>query len=197
VTRHLSPETFVDLLDSSRADSDVSHLASCAACRQQLEHLRETWRAANEADVPEPSPLFWEHLSARVRDAVAAEPARRNPWRPGGWQWGVAGLAGAAALVLALTMLPPLVDPANVAPQPTRATAALAPGDGTLAPEGAAADDEPLGFVAALAGTVDFDAVADLGFATRVGADRVVEELDAEERAELQRLLNEALGGGV
>ncbi|TAK14673.1 MAG: hypothetical protein EPO35_09190 [Acidobacteria bacterium] len=30
-------------------------------------------------EVPEPSPLFWHHLSARVREAVAAEPIP-GPW---------------------------------------------------------------------------------------------------------------------
>ena len=38
-----------------------------------------------EVEVPEPSPLFWDHLSARVRDAVAAEPARR--WWSGVRSW--------------------------------------------------------------------------------------------------------------
>ena len=32
-------------------------------------------RVSNALDVPEPSPLFWEHFPDRVRAAVQAEPA--------------------------------------------------------------------------------------------------------------------------
>ncbi len=35
---------------------------------------------AAEVEVPEPSPLFWDHLSARVGEAVAAEQAPRRSW---------------------------------------------------------------------------------------------------------------------
>ena len=39
---HLSPDTFVDLLDGTRAEETVLHLATCDICRQQLAELRRT-----------------------------------------------------------------------------------------------------------------------------------------------------------
>ena len=66
-------------------------------------------RAASDADMPEPSPLFWDHLSARVQDAVADEadgsPRRRGestgrggasgwrPSRPSRWRSRVTAVA--------------------------------------------------------------------------------------------------------
>jgi hypothetical protein len=41
---------------------------------------QEIISALREVEVPEPSPLFWDHLSQRVRDAVAAEPVASPGW---------------------------------------------------------------------------------------------------------------------
>lgn len=101
---HLTEAEFIDLaenegaLDSRRA----AHVEACASCREQLEGLRSMLRETAAVGVPEPSPLFWEHLSARVRDGIAAEPA---PARSG-WNWigirGLMPLAGAAAMIVAV-----------------------------------------------------------------------------------------------
>ncbi len=41
--QHLTPELFVDLLEGAPVDAErTRHLASCAACRLELEELRET-----------------------------------------------------------------------------------------------------------------------------------------------------------
>ena len=73
---------------------------------------------AAQAEVPEPSPLFWDHFSARVRDAVAAEGAPRRAALFGwsgvsGWSWSgvlmplsVGGVA--AVLVAAALMFDPI-----------------------------------------------------------------------------------------
>src|SRR2546422_2820335 len=85
---HLAPEEMIDLAEGARAEAAVPHLQSCEACRQQIGALRATMSAVVDvpgANVPEPSPLFWDHLSRRVREAVAAEgtPGSRFP----GWRW--------------------------------------------------------------------------------------------------------------
>jgi hypothetical protein len=54
--------------------------------------------------------------------------------------------------------------------------------------------EAPFSFVADLAETVDWDSAGDAGLTTRLGiVDRSVSELSADERLELERLLNEAL----
>ena len=88
---HLYPDTFVDLLDGTLAASAVPQLASCDTCRQQLANLRVTWQAAADVEVPEPSPLFWDHLSARVHDAVSAEMQPRAAWWRIDWSWTAVG----------------------------------------------------------------------------------------------------------
>ena len=197
---HLSPRVFVDLLDGTVADTAVSHLASCASCRNQLAELRATRQAAFEAGVPEPSPLFWNHLSARVRDAVAGEPAQVAPWWHAEWSWRIAGFASAAAAAIAVAVA---LQAPNRAPMDVRrasAPDAVVAGSGVgaaVTPSTVLPDDEPLGFVADLMGDLDWDAVSELGLAGRGGADRVVAEMNDGERVELQRLLSEALAGGV
>jgi hypothetical protein len=101
---HLSESEFVDLaenegsLDARRA----AHVETCGACREQLTALRAMLRDAGSVEVPEPSPLFWEHMSNRVRAELAAEPL---PVRSG-WSWiglrGLMPLAAVAALIVAV-----------------------------------------------------------------------------------------------
>src|SRR2546428_190985 len=75
---HLSPEELIDIAEGTRLETSVPHLATCASCREQLVDVREMMSTV-DVDVPEPSPLFWDHLSARVSAAVAAEFASA-PW---------------------------------------------------------------------------------------------------------------------
>ena len=191
---HLSPDTFVDLLDGTRAEETVLHLATCDIGRQQLAELRVTWQAAAAVDVPEPSPLFWGHLSARVHNAVAADVQPRAPWWRIDWSWTSVGLAGAAVATLALVAF--LQMPRPVAPVSGSASAS-----GSVAVAGVAnpepvtplPDDESIGLMADLASDLDWDGVAELGLAPVGGAERAASEMSADERVELQRLLHEAL----
>ncbi len=81
---HLTTEKLIDLAERTREESSAPHLQSCEACRHQLAVLRDAMSAAAEVEVcPEPSPLFWKHLSERVREAVAAEGAPQARFRPG------------------------------------------------------------------------------------------------------------------
>ena len=89
MTRHLSPEQFVDALEHRLAADRTAHLATCLECANELEDMRSLMEGVTLAgQVPEPSPLFWDHLSARVRDAVAIEPVPmaaawwHMSWRP-------------------------------------------------------------------------------------------------------------------
>ena len=81
--RHLTSAEFVDLADGVRDDASAPHLAECDRCRRRARgSARDDGRCRRRLDVPEPSPLFWDHLSARVREAVAAGSPGRRVWRP-------------------------------------------------------------------------------------------------------------------
>src|SRR5471032_1248770 len=82
---HLSPDQFVDLAEGTKPEASLPHLASCEPCRRQLADMRAMMSEAAAADPLEPSPLFWDHLSARVREAVDEERARPQSWR-GSWR---------------------------------------------------------------------------------------------------------------
>ena len=115
---HLTPEELIDFAEGTRAEAAAPHLQSCEVCRHHIVALRATMSAAADVDVPEPSPLFWDHLSQRVHEAVAAEeaPGARFPglsgfpaWvgaLAGSWRaWAVAGVAAAVMLSLYLRRL--------------------------------------------------------------------------------------------
>ena len=74
-------------------------------------------------DVPEPSPLFWDHLSARVREAVTADAVPARPWfGVGRWSWGLAAVMSVAVLVIAVSVTlrtPPNVVHAPAVAEPT------------------------------------------------------------------------------
>jgi hypothetical protein len=190
---HLSPETFVDLLDGSLSEASVAHLGACQACRQQLAELRATWQAAEALDAPEPSPLFWDHFSARVHEAVSTEPLRTRGWWSGA-EWRIAVMAGAAAAVLAVAATIGPLRPGDVSrgtAAPERAAAVVDPAARTAEP---LPDDESLGFVADLASNINWDSASDFGLTAHGDADRALADMDDADRAELRRLLDEALG---
>jgi hypothetical protein len=193
--RHLNPGTFVDILDGTVAESAVPHLASCDQCREQLSEVRTVWQAAADVDVPEPSPLFWDHLSARVREVVVAEPRRPLGWREHLRQpWRVAALAGATAALIVVAVVQFPTDRAG-GTRPVRPPAASI-NRAALAPVERLADDDMLAFVADLAGNLDWDDASDIGLAVRGVDERAVADMTDVERRELHRLLTEALGNG-
>src|SRR5215471_16146260 len=75
---HLHPNELIDLAEGTRPQSAAPHLLACESCRRQLAEARALIAAAATVEVPEPSPLFWDHLSARVREAVLTEGAPRR-----------------------------------------------------------------------------------------------------------------------
>jgi hypothetical protein len=94
---HLSD---VELLGTIEGETGAAaHLSACEVCRNRVEELRCVLERTRSVDVPEPSPLFWDHFSDRVRQAIAGEgsPVPLG-WRPRfGW---AASLVGALAIVV-------------------------------------------------------------------------------------------------
>ncbi len=66
--------------------------------------MRATLGAAESADVPEPSPLFWSEVNARVGAAIGDEPRADPPASWWAWlRWDiVVPLAGLATVLVAL-----------------------------------------------------------------------------------------------
>jgi hypothetical protein len=188
---HLSPEELIDSAEGGRAESAAPHLASCELCQRQVAELRSAISTALDVDTPEPSPLFWDHFSHRVREAVAAEETPRsagNSWGtfiPGSWRaWALAGVTAAVMISIYATA------PTSLAPSSADREAAL---PAPLEPFGAA-DDPSLAFVADLAGQIDPEVANEAGWTSHAGAvDEVVANLTEDERIELQRLLEEEL----
>jgi len=187
---HLQPDELVDVAEGTRPESSVPHLASCEVCRLQLADLKATISAAADVEVPEPSPLFWDHLSARVRDAVAAEALPRRSF----WAWprlalplAAVAMAGVALVIMLNTgrVTPPVIAPP--APQ-----VAVAPVELLSDPQ-SGGDDTALTLVAQLSSDMDFDAAREAGLAARGSAEHAVTHLNGEELRELQRLLQEEL----
>jgi hypothetical protein len=191
--RHLTSEQFVDLAEGTRDEASVPHLLACEVCRRQLADLRLTMSAAGSpgSDVPEPSPLFWDHLSGRVRDGVANEavPARAALF----WSWprvAIGAVAGAFAVALAVLgsyVAAPGIKTPTAPPPPV---AQIAP----LEPLGSP-DDPSLGLVVQYGSTLEWDEIREqMAVSTHTGdMDETVGDLNGGERQELQRLLKEEM----
>jgi hypothetical protein len=196
---HLTPEQLVDLAEGVRSSSSERHLERCEACRRQVADLSVVMSESAALDVPEPSPLYWDHLSARVRVAVSAEGAPRPaPW------FGVASWSR-VALPLTACALAMLVFGSVVTMRVGPSRALTEAGEGVPAPAGATntatldaptmlADDPTLSLVSDLAASMDWDAASDAGLTSGPGgAEGAVGQLTGAERLELDRLLKEEL----
>jgi hypothetical protein len=189
--RHLTSEQLIDLAEGVSTESSTPHLQSCATCRKTLADLRTTLSAAASANVPEPSPLFWDHFSARVHRAVEAEGAAGTS-ALGRWSWLRASPLWAgtfAAVVLALVIVTRGGRPVVRVLAPAGPTAAdvVSPGDAVTL-----IDDPSLSLVADLVADLDWDRASEAGLTTHVGVDNdAVTDLTDSER----RVLNELLKG--
>lgn len=193
--RHLSPGQLVDLVEGAAPSDQVAHAASCEACRAQADALRDVLRQASSDTVPEPSPLFWEHLAARVGAAVRREPAPRRP-RPI-WTWRWASLTAAAVLVLAAGIGTAMWSGHPREPAVTEDPSVLAVAvAGPAAPgQDVASLDDPSWILMSL---LSADVVFDDEFSAQLPAvpglaDRALRQLTESERAELARLLREEM----
>ena len=175
---HLTSDELIDAAEGTLDAARQPHLDTCEACRQQVADLAAVLGEALAVAVPEPSPLFWSHLSQRVRTAIDAEPQTAGGWRQ--WlRWPV--LAPIAALVLLVVVLGVALPRQQTVP----ATAAI-----TTAPADTDRSDEGFALVADMVGDLDWDTAMSAGLAVAPGAaDRAVLELTATEQQELTRLL--------
>jgi hypothetical protein len=197
MTGHLSPDQLIDLAEGTHPESSAPHLESCDACRRQLADMRAMMLAASEVAVPEPSPLFWDHLSERVRQAVALEGAPHRAWRWKQWLRPQVILPVSAAALAAIIIAAAIGARPDIPAARPEVISASRPADASETPLFGpldALDDSSLRLVADLTAELDWEAVSRMELTTHAGgADEAVRELTRGELGELQRILKEEL----
>ena len=99
MSRHLSDESLLCLAQGGGDPAERAHALACGRCAGRVEGARAGLALAGRADVPEPSPLYWEAMRRSVERRIAEEP-RPSPR----FAWLAPLLATAAAVaVVALT----------------------------------------------------------------------------------------------
>jgi hypothetical protein len=191
---HLNIEALVDIAEGARVESSAPHLAACEHCREQLRDLRAMVSEARAVDVPEPSPLFWDHLSSRVREAVSEDAApRRSRLDRVLWKRTVLeAMAAAAVAVLIVVVVRSFIAGPNPASTPPTVSVADA-GAATELLGDVPADDVSLTLVAGLTDDQDLDTVREAGLAPRGTAEHAVIQMSDDDLRELRRLLKEEL----
>ena len=182
----LTRDELLDAAEQGAAVEQQRHLSTCEACRTEVSTLAAVLHQVRNVDMPEPSPLVWQHFSTRVKDAIRIESsvdtASRRPW----WRWSV--LVPAASAVLAVT-LALAIDRVSLIKPGSGGAAPAATGDETTPPE-----DTTWLLVAELAADLDLDEAHRAGLTiTGVAVEQAVADLTTAERAELLRLLHAEL----
>jgi anti-sigma factor RsiW len=205
---HISTSDLIDLADGggepARASRLEEHLARCARCARRLDALRSTLVHLSDVPVAEPPAGFWEHLSDRVHDAVAAESSPSDwrgaspflAWRP--------ALVMAAAILIAVAATAWLVrgrqtddragaSAAVLASVPAAGAVPLAVSPRTVESAPLATSD-PIDLMAALSANLDWDEVAAAGLAPPPGsAEAALTDLSPAQQRELVELLQQEL----
>ncbi len=195
---HLTDLELIDAIDEDAQHALPGerrrHFEACEWCRGRADDLRGVVAQAADATVPEPSPLFWDHFTARVRQGTdAVEPGRtdRDGWLATWLPQGSVRWAAFATLVVALMVAGVWQVNApgrRVSPtvlENTRRTLGVA--DVAERPDGDA--DPAWAVVRTVADDVNWDdAVAGIG-AEPGAAESVARTLTPDERSELVKLL--------
>jgi len=179
---HLTPDELIDALEGVRHQA---HLAECERCRRELDDLAAVLADLQQASVPEPSPLFWPHFSARVRTAMDRDAPPAGTW-PSWLRWQVLLPLGAAAMIILGVMFS--VANQDRAERESAAAALDAP-----AALDAAAPSDSWVILADLVGEMDLDTATAAGVVAPGVAEQAVLQLTADEQQELTRLLKAEL----
>lgn len=179
---HLTPDELIDAVEGTLDPDRREHLATCELCAREVAGLASVLSEARQVEMPEPSPLFWDHLSARVRTAVQSESQTGSGWAP--WlRWPVLLPIGALVLIVMALMaaLPRQGAPVAQEAAASTATDVVANEDGWI-------------LVADLVGEIDWETAGAAGVVVRPGtADQAALELSAQEQKELSRLIKAEL----
>jgi len=187
---HLSIEEFVDAIDGALPGDRRAHLQNCEACRREMAELGVLAKDVEaSAVVPEPSPLFWDHFSRRVKEATATTAVPSHGWWPA-WRPIV---AFGAMLVVAITTVVWRGAETDVRRTATTTSGILATAepmtDDLMAP------DESLDFMVNLASNLSFEELQDVAQPTADVTAAALDQLTPAQRARLARLIAAQMGG--
>ena len=186
---HLTDAQITDAAEQQADPRTSTHLAGCAACTAKVAQLRAILDSIAGSEIPEPSPLFWEHFAAGVSDGIDAQPQPARSWlSPAALAW-----LGAAAVVL-LSVIGYYATRRTIDTVPLAPAVAL--GETPLADLSAddVEQDEAWALMRSLAVDLHYDDARDAGVLPRAGSvERAATELSEAERAELVRLIREEL----
>jgi hypothetical protein len=171
---HLSDESVIEMATGEGRDGDAAHAAACADCERRVRESRETLALLQRAEMPEPSPFYWEALRSGVRERIADEKKRVSAW----------------------TLLPPLAAAAALTfllwGGGAKPPAAIAPSLPAWSPLPAAEEDEGLRVLEGLALT----AYADAEWDEPEGLSAYVADLSDEDSRTLADTLRRRAEGG-
>ena len=185
---HLDETLLLAALDGQIDAAAATHLADCRTCADRIRELRSMIESVASLEVPEPSPLFWEHFPARVSRAIDAAPPRSGWLSASRWLWGSAATAAVVMLLMLLPLRRNAAAPAPTGNADTPAVVALSDMDVDSVEN--LDVDEAWDMVRAVAEATDYDEVQESGLAPRAGSvERAAMELTSDERTELARLI--------
>lgn len=75
---HLSEEKLLDMVEGTADAAARRHVAECPACGGRVAEAGKGLITAEQADVPEPSPLYWEAFRQQVGRRIDSEPIGRS-----------------------------------------------------------------------------------------------------------------------
>lgn len=192
--KHLSEERLLELLEDGA--SEASHLETCPVCRERFEALRQTMGLLRDDPVPEPSPLFWQHLSERVRlaiDDAADEPHSVPWWMRRGWHWALAGAAAVGIAALVVVTSQRVQQTESVADRAGSSALPVA-SDALEDLAWATPVDDSWAMVVDVAEGLDLESAADAGLGVRPGSiDQALLRLSDEERRDLAGIIQAEL----
>ena len=198
--KHLNRAELVDFIETSPLlpAERARHVSTCKQCHAEADALRSTRALATTDEVPEPSPLFWDHFSARVADAVRDEEPGRDGDAVTGWRRSPFATWAAVATMAVLVMMTVVWRTTLHAPAPPMASAmagaAVAPAADANGDESDVDADEAWAVVRAAAQDLRWDEAHAAGLSAYPGAaEGLALELTADERSELARLLDKEL----
>jgi hypothetical protein len=184
---HLTPDELIDAVEGTLDPALHTHLTRCARCEAEVSRLRAVLHETKAIDVPEPSPLFWDHFSTRVRAAIETEDLPERRWLPVWLRWPVLVPMGAIALLVTALMIS-VPRERDVVPVVADAAESAAVDD--LATAG----EQEWAVVSEIVGPLEIDRAHEAGITVNPGdADRIALQLDADEQRELIRLIKEEM----
>jgi hypothetical protein len=181
---HLKPEQIVDTAEGHGSPEERRHLETCTRCREQVRDLAAVLADVKRVPANEPSPLFWDHLSANIREGIGEQPP---PGRSRAWVWAPAAVAVALAVGIGVSNVRESLD--GSAMSSSRAAASQ-----SAAPQQVAIQDKTWGVVSQASEQLGWDEAEAAGLAVPPGAaDYAAGELSDDQQEELARLLEQEL----